>query len=158
MRTIPTKFVIATVAILALVVLAVPANLQAQQVPGPHPAYLHALSDLRMARAFLFDNWSYNRNYNQDKHAIAEIDLAIAEIKKAAIDDGKNLNDHPIVDRRLSPRDRFNYADQLLMKAKRDLAHAEDVPAARGLRDRALQHINIAEDIVGTTYATGRWD
>ena len=33
-----------------------------------------------------------------EQRAIQEIDQAIQDIKRASIDDGKNLNDHPPVD------------------------------------------------------------
>src|ERR1700753_2160265 len=53
---------------------------------GNHPAYLHALSDLRMARAFLERPANVVVKWDE-KRAITEIDAAIREIKEAAIDD-----------------------------------------------------------------------
>ena len=58
------------------------ATLHAQQVPGAHPAYLHALSDLRMARALLNDGWAWDPVRRDDNAAIREIDAAIGEIKQ----------------------------------------------------------------------------
>ena len=72
-------------------------NAAPAQVPGPHPAYLHALSDLRMARAYL-DQIAWPPVQKDEEHAIREIDAAIGEIKRASIDDGKNLEDHPPID------------------------------------------------------------
>ncbi len=134
-----------------------PCGAQAQ-VPGPHPAYLHALSDLRLARAYLNDNWTWEAVRQDDNHAIQEIDAAIREIKHAAIDDGKNLNDHPPVEGHLGPRDRFARANDLLARAHHDLDHAEDVPEARGLRDRALMHIDEAHNTVDRAWRTARWE
>jgi hypothetical protein len=131
--------------------------MQAQQVPGPHPAYIHALSDLRAARYFLAEGWQWDAVRREDDHAIREIDAAISEIKRAAIDDGKNLNDHPPIDTRLSPHDRFRKANELLWKAHQDLERAEDVPEARGLRDRALMHIDEAHHTVDDAWRNARW-
>ena len=58
-----------------------PKAASAQQVPGPHPAYLHALSDLRLARAYL-DQIAWPPVQQDEEHAIREIDAAIGEIKR----------------------------------------------------------------------------
>jgi hypothetical protein len=142
--------------ILAAIAL-LPAATQAQQVPGPHPAYLHALSDLRLARAYLNDKWAWEAVRADDNHAVDEIDKAIREIKKAAIDDGKNINDHPPIDTNAGPHDRFSKASNLLVQAHRDLDHAEDVPQARGLRERALFHIDEAHATVDRAWRTAHW-
>jgi hypothetical protein len=128
------------------------------QVPGPHPAYLHALSDLRMARAYLSEGgWHWDEVQREDEHAVREIDAAIREIKHAAIDDGKNPEDHGPIDVHASWRDRFGRANGLLSQAHHDLDHAEDVPQARGLRDRALMHIDEAQHTVDHAYRTAHW-
>jgi hypothetical protein len=116
----------------------------AQQVAGPHPSYLHALSDLRYARAYLDHGRPGERQSPWEHEAVGQIDQAIGEIKHAAIDDGKNLGDHPPIDTNLYPADRFREAEKLLGKAHHDLDHAEDVQQARGLRDAALMHIDKA--------------
>jgi hypothetical protein len=84
----------------------------------------------------------------EEEHAINEIDKAIDEIKRAAIDDGKNLNDHPPVDARMDRAGRFHRTLELLNKAHNDIDLAEDDPSVRGLRDRALHHIDEAHRIV----------
>jgi hypothetical protein len=116
--------------------------------PGRHPAYLHALTDLRHARAHLDKLTPNDRIDNEEQHAIDEIDKAIGEIKHASIDDGKNLNDHPSVDAHLGHRGRYHRALELLDKAHNDIAREEDDPSVRGLRDRALRHIDEAHRIV----------
>ena len=116
--------------------------------PGRHPAYLHALVDLRHARANLDHMQGDGRMDNEEQHAIAEIDRAIEEIRHAAINDGKDLNDHPPIDERLDRRGRYTRALELLDLAHRDVAHKEDDRSARGLQDRALQHIDEAHHIV----------
>ena len=124
--------------------LFVPAYVSATPAPGrDHPAYLHALTDLRTARAHL-ERPGGGELKEQERKAIHEIDDAIAEIKKAAIDDGKNLNDHPPVDAHIDWPGRLHRALELLDKAHNDVAHEEDNGFAQGLQARALEHIDKA--------------
>lgn len=124
----------------ALVSALVPAASSAQ---GKHPAYLHALTDLRHARAHL-EHHDGGELRHEEKEAIHHIDDAIAEIKKAAIDDGKDLNDHPPVDAGMDYTGRLHRARQLLGKAREDIAHEEDNAFAQGLQQRAFHHIDEA--------------
>ena len=116
--------------------------------PGRHPAYLHALTDLRHARAHLERPAATGHMDNEEGRAIAEIDKALGEIANAAITDGKNLNDHPPVDARMGWAGRYRRALELLDKAHNDIAREEDDPRTRGLRNRALHHIDEAHRIV----------
>jgi hypothetical protein len=143
-------------ALLGILVLN-PKAASAQQVPGPQPAYLHALSDLRLARAYL-DQIAWPPVQRDEEHAIREIDAAIAEIKRASIDDGKNIGDHPPVDVRMRPDGRFRKALELLDKAHNDTARAEDVPQSRGMRDRAVRHIDQAHGTVDDAIRRVRWE
>jgi hypothetical protein len=112
--------------------------------PGSHPAYLHALSDLRDARAHL-DQVTNNGTVDmEESHAIGHIDQAIGEIKKASIMDGKNIQDHVPVDAHLARSGRFHKALELLDKAKRDVSGEEDQPNTMGLQLRVMQHIDEA--------------
>jgi tetratricopeptide (TPR) repeat protein len=116
----------------------------AKPSPSPnHPAYLHALADLRDARAHL-ERPDGGELRDQEKKAIHEIDDAINEIKKASIDDGKDLNDHPPVDVALDWRGRLHKALELVNKAHNDVAREEDNSFAQGLQQRALDHIDKA--------------
>ncbi|HEY6302799.1 MAG TPA: hypothetical protein VIX14_06995 [Terriglobales bacterium] len=124
------------------------AALSSADEPGRHPAYLHSLIDLRHARAHLERGTWSGRMDREEDHAIEEIDKAIGEIKRASIDDGKNLNDHPPVDPHMERRGRYHRALELLDKAHNDIAREEDDPSVRGLRDRALRHIDEAHHIV----------
>ncbi len=137
--------------------LMTPKAASAQQVPGPHPAYLHALSDLRLARAYL-DQIAWPPVQRDEEHAIREIDAAINEIKMASIDDGKNLEDHPPIDVHMRPDGRFRKALELLDKAHNDTARAEDVPQARGMRDRAVVHIDQAHGTVDDAIRRIHWE
>jgi hypothetical protein len=121
-----------------------PAMLSASPaLPGSHPAYLHALTDLRDARAHL-ERPDGGELREQEKKAIHEIDDAINEIKKASIDDGKNLNDHPPVDTHMPWDGRLHRALQLLDKARQDISQEEDNRFAQGLQERAFIHIDKA--------------
>src|ERR1700742_1623904 len=131
--------------LLALVSLAANADL-----PGKHPYYLHALSDLRAARWMLEHRPGDAAVSGQEDVAITEIDAAIGEIKRAAIDDGKDLHDPPAID---GPKDRpgrLHKALELLRKVHSDVAREEDDPVTRSRRDRAVGHID------GAIHATER--
>ena len=110
---------------------------------GRHPAYLHALSDLRAARAHL-QRPDGGHLRHEEGDAIHDIDEAIREIKKASIEDGKNLNDHPPVDAKMDWPGRLHRALELLNKAHADIAREEDNRFAEGLQERALGHIDKA--------------
>src|SRR5262249_5951102 len=129
-----------------------PAPVAAQTLPGKHPGYLHALSDLRAARWLLYHQPGDAKVYAGEDVAIPEVDAAIAEIKKASIDDGKSLNDHPAVDVK-EHGSRLLRATEALHRAKDDLNHEEDNPEARGLRHRAEEHIQRAIDAANQAHA-----
>jgi len=113
-------------------------------VPGRHPAFLHALTDLRDARWNLEHREGDSAARMNEDAAIAEVDRAIEEIRQAAVDDGKNLNVHPREDARLDRPGRLHRSLELLRKARSDASGEEDNPATRGLRHRALEHIDAA--------------
>jgi hypothetical protein len=113
-------------------------------MPGKHPFYLHALSDLRAARWCLEHRPGDAAVSGQEDVAITEIDKAIGEIKKASIDDGKDLHDHPPVQGANDHPGRLHKAAELLRKVHSDVAREEDDPFTRGLRDRAVGHVDEA--------------
>ncbi len=113
--------------------------------PGHHPAYLHALSDLRNAR------WNLQRRHGDsevkwdESRAIADVDAAIHKIKEAAIDDGKNLDDHPPADaNEPSYSGRLHRALDALRAARADIDQEEDNEQAHHLKHRAQQDIDSA--------------
>jgi hypothetical protein len=109
---------------------------------GPHPYYLHALSDLRAARWMIEHrpgNWVQTRD---EMEAVRRIDRAIGEIKKASIEDGKNIEDHPPVDELSDHAGRLHKALDFLRKARQDIGHDEDNVFAQGLQARAYGHID----------------
>ena len=113
--------------------------------PGSHPAYLHALTDLRAAR------WNLQRRHGDsevkwdESRAIGDIDAAIHKIKEAAIDDGKNLDDHPADDSGAGPYSgRLHRALDNLRAARNDMDREEDNDFARHLKHRAQADIDSA--------------
>ena len=126
-----------------LLLVAVPFAANAD-LPGKHPFYLHALSDLRAARWLIEHRAGDAAVSGQEDVAIVEIDKAIGEIKRAAIDDGKDIHDHPSVQGPNDRPGRLHKALELLHKVHDDVAREEDDPMTRGLRDRAVGHIDEA--------------
>ena len=116
----------------------------AADLPGKHPAYLHALTDLRDARWNLEHRAGDAAVSAQEDVAIVETDRAIQEAKVAAAEDGKNLGDRPHEDANIDRPGRLHHALELLQKAKNDVAREEDNPETRDLRNRIVQHTDLA--------------
>ncbi len=131
------------IAIAVLMTAALPFAAHAD-LPGDHPGYLHALSDLRAARWNLGHRPGDTAVSIQEDIAITEIDRAIGEVKKAAREDAKNLNARPQDDANLDRSGRLHHAVELLQQAHGDLDREEDNPEARGLKRRALEHVDLA--------------
>jgi hypothetical protein len=121
----------------------IPFTSMGQMLPGKHPGYLHALTDLRAARWFLYHQPGDSAVAGDEDAAITEIDAAIREIKKASIDDGKDLNDHPAADVK-EHGSRLLKSIETLKKARADISPEEDNPDVRELRHHALEHIDAA--------------
>ena len=117
----------------------------APPAPAAHPAYLHAHADLRNAR-FNLERKGGDAAMRWDEHvAIEAIDHALAEIKRAAIDDGKDLSEHEPVDAREPRRGRLRKALAALQAAlSEDVNQEEDNAFAAGLKARAVHHISEA--------------
>jgi tetratricopeptide (TPR) repeat protein len=124
------------------------AGMASANKPGRHPHYLHALSDLRHARAHLDQLAGSEKRDAEEEHAIRKIDDAINEIKRASIDDGKNLNDHPPIDAKLKRVGRYHKALELLDAAHKDVTMEEDDAKSQGLQGRIIAHVDEAHRIV----------
>jgi hypothetical protein len=125
-------------ALSGLVLLAPATSAHAQE-----PAYLHALSDLRSARAYLqYDDRPDHAGLRA--HAIEQIDKAIKDVKIAAVDDGKSTWHTPPPQSGGSEGWPIHSAYKLLNEAKEDVSRGHDQPANQGLRERASQHISEA--------------
>ena len=141
-----TKLKIAAVG--ALVALALPMAAQAQWW-AQHPAYLHAMSNLRQAYWLIerHDDWDSPAK-PEEARAANEIRAAYQELKQAAIVDDKDIDDQPPPNFPWGDhRGRLHKAMDLLRDSHNQVSGEEDTPQARGLRDRAVKHIDEA----------GRW-
>jgi hypothetical protein len=113
--------------------------------PAPHhPAYLHALTDLRDARWNLEHRPGDAAVSTQEDVAIVETDRAINDARTAAIEDGKNVYQHPPEDAHLNRAGRLHHAAELLRKARQDVAQGEANPQTVDLRNRVIGHIDLA--------------
>jgi hypothetical protein len=65
------------------------------------------------------------------------------DLKKASIDDGKDINDHPNGDVH-EHGSRLLRSIEALKRARADIAEEEDNPDVRELRHRAFKHIDVA--------------
>ncbi len=119
---------------LLLIMPATPANAQ---------AYLHAISDLRSARAYLQMD-TRPAFHLHEQLALNEINKAIDEMKKAAERDGKDVWQTPPPQSGGDPAVPFHTAVKLLRDARADLDHAVDQPGNQGLQARSLKHIDQA--------------
>lgn len=129
--------------VLLALAIAAPLAATARPLPGEHPGYLHALTDLRAARWFLYHQPGDAKVSGSEDVAIMEIDKAIREIKLASIDDGKDINDHPAVDAN-EHGSKLLRSIETLKKARQDISREEDNPEARELRHHAHAHIDRA--------------
>jgi hypothetical protein len=112
-------------------------------VPGRHPAYLHARIDLRRAQRLM--EWPEFRNVRHDLDDSARhVREAIHELDAAALWDRKDLEDNPPVDTFPDRAGRFRAIARFLFGAKRDIEREEDNPAAAMWRNRAIKHIDEA--------------
>jgi hypothetical protein len=112
--------------------------------PQVHPAYLHALSDLREAREDLARRGGDPQMKWDERGAVQAVDRAIVDIRQAAMDDGKSLQDHPPVDAKERRVGRLRRALTALKAARNDVAHEEDNGAAGAARARGLANIDEA--------------
>jgi hypothetical protein len=131
-----------------------PLSATAQALPGKHPSYLHALTDLRTARWLLEHQPGDAKVYGDEDVALTEVDATINEIKRAAIDDGKDLHDHPNVDVH-EHGSRLLRSIESLKKARADIGQEEDNPAIHELRHRSLEHVDRA--IRAAEHAHAQW-
>jgi hypothetical protein len=112
---------------------------------GRHPAYLRARSDLRRAQ-FLMRVEEEPKVTAYLRAADRDTEAAIHEIDRAAVIDGKDLDDHPRVDTGIDRRGRFHRIVDLLRSARADIAREEDNGTASNWRDTAYRHIDLSLD------------
>lgn len=126
-------------ALLGSLLLSVPAFGQTE-----HPHYLHALADLRTARAWITEP-VHDKAMGKEADAVAYIDKAFAEIRRASIDDGKDLKDHDAIDVTTTKHTgRLHKAWDLLKSANKDLHMKEDDKKELGWRTAAIRNVDQA--------------
>jgi hypothetical protein len=116
-----------------------------------HPNYLNALADLRTGRWLIEHRPGDAQQTEHEGLAVKRIDEALTLIKKASIDDGKDVNDHLTVDEKPDRAGRLQQATEFLKKAERDVNLEEDNAFANGLKDQSMKLI--AEAIAQTKLA-----
>jgi hypothetical protein len=111
-----------------------------------HPAYLHAMANLRTAYWLEAHREPAGPAQSADERkALNEIRVAYQELKDASLVDDKDINDQPPANFDFGDHGgRLHRALDLLRDAHDQIAKEEDNPAARGLRDRAAHHIDDA--------------
>ena len=138
-NSLKSKIILAGAASLALLT-----GCASSPPPAHHPAYLHALSDLRASRWLIEHRTGDWAQTVDEVRAVQQIDAAINEIKRAAYDDGKDPNYHPQVDEVGDHRGRIHEAIDYMRKARAEIAREEDNAYADHLRDHAIGHIDAA--------------
>ncbi len=94
---------------------------------------------------------------HDQRGAVEEIDRAIAEAKRAAIDDGKNIDDHPPIDTRIGWEGRFRKSMELLDHAIGDLSFTETNMAAAPGNDAAQANVQRARGFVERAMRDSWW-
>ncbi len=113
------------------------------QVPGRHPPYLHALTDLHDARYYLSHRAGPPLT-PPERRAIAAISHSMRLIQRAAYGDGKNLAFHPAEDLPPPRVPRLMRVSQLLRRARADIGAPEDNPNVWRFRYAAAIHLDRA--------------
>lgn len=109
-----------------------------------HPAYLHALSDLRLAHWNLTHRGGDAAVSEQERIAADETARAIEETTRAAHEDGRPVGEPVREDARLEGAGALHHAEALLSQARLDVAKQEDNPRARDEQGRIVEHIDRA--------------
>jgi hypothetical protein len=115
----------------------------AKPVPAKYGSYVNALGQLRTARAYI-EHPDSGELHQQEKDAMAEMDMAIAALESVA-NDGKGPGDHDSLDSHLRWIPRLNKSIDLLNKAHDNVQKENDGSDAK---DQALLHIAKAHKFV----------
>ena len=119
-------------------------QMNALGIKPEHPNYLHALSDLRAARWMIEHRPGDWQRTVDEVATVKQIEEAINEIKKASIDDSKDINDHPMANEIPEHIGRLQAAVDYLKKAQENINKEEDNGFAQGLQASSLKHIKEA--------------
>ena len=121
------------------------------------PRYLKARSDLREAQVIL-RNFGDRRVARNLEAANRQLDLAIREVERAAVANGRDLDRNPPPDVTSDQRGRFRRALELTRSARENITQEEDNPSARVWRNRAFRNIDAAERFIRQAQVQMRMD
>jgi hypothetical protein len=111
---------------------------------GVHPAYLKALTDLRAARKLVQEDPKGGTRTPNELAAVNAINAAIQDVKKAASDDGKDLDKKPAVQDIVDRPGRLHLAVELLTRTRADINLVETNEVAKPFKASALADIDDA--------------
>lgn len=112
-------------------------------MPGRHPHYIHALSDLHAAQWQIDHRRPEDGEMREDELVASdEVAAAIHSATSAASADGKDLGWNPPPDAPAAYDGRLHAAIDLLRAAHNDLAMPEDDPVARAQQHAALLRVD----------------
>jgi len=122
-----------------------------------HPAYLHAMSNLRMAYWLVAHHGPGDPAARAEENfALRQIRAAYLELKTAAIVDDLDIDAQPPAGTTFyDHRGRLHRALDLLQQAHNQVDREEEDPASHGLKNRALQRIDAAA--AATSAAIQAW-
>jgi hypothetical protein len=127
----------------------IPFALKAQS-PVREPDYLHALSNLRQAEAWL-DAEKRPGFKHERKEALKAIDKAIDEVAKAAHKDGESTHNPPAPEMQGNVDAPWRSALKLLSDARHDITQGVDQPEHIKSQEKVVRQIDIARRIIGST-------
>ncbi|BBD62341.1 hypothetical protein NIES2109_51800 [Nostoc sp. HK-01] len=133
--------------LLGLVAASLGNGIVSADIPGKHPYYIHARSDLRQAE-LLLQKADESNVLQEEKAAYSKVHTAIAELDKAAVLDRKDINNYPAIDSSLKHLDKFRSIYKLLRSAEKNIEREEDNHSAVGWRNRAKVNIEQAKHYV----------
>ena len=121
------------------------------------PRYLKARSDMREAQVIL-RNFGDRRVARNLQLAVSQLDMAIREVERAALANGRNLDRNPPPDINADQRGRFRRALELTKSARENITAEEDNPSARVWRNRAFRNLDAAERFIRQAQVQMRMD
>ncbi len=126
-----------------------------------HLGYVHALDDLRTARALLQrtgDAQIPNGSQDEVSLALANIDEAIAQINTESPDNGKKSHDVSAIDPHTKWSKRLSMSYRMLDQAKQDCGKEKDDSGNAGLQARVQGLIDQAHDRIRVAIDTANFD
>jgi hypothetical protein len=113
-----------------------------------HQSYIHALTDLRAARWLIDQRPQGEQPSDEEKTAMHSIEVAVAVIINADIDDGHYFGQHPepgVDNIDIAGKEaRIERAAELLRKARTDVRHDDDDAFHGGLKAKTIAYIEEA--------------